>query len=225
MAPRGTTAAAAVAALCGVAAACVLLTATGIGRPAPQAELLDIPKPQYREQQLGLKAASYVRRWSEQAQQAAMSPKEQILALKAQGVPIIFPSKVSDESGNLQKMVSLICVQKLCLEENSGGGHGVSADGHCRRLRRTVSCVATIFPLHMCGNRQPDIVLGCDSSNRRRWQRCRSLPSMLSLLLSHQSLRASAEHARPWRDSRQCAQDAHARRLWMMRVNPKRTSS
>ena len=111
----GSAAAAAAVAVGGVAAACLLLMAGGIGRPAGRAELLRAPV-QYPEQQLagsegqaqmlGPRAASYVRRWSEQAEAAAQSPKEQILALKAQGVPIIFPSKVTDASGNLQKMVS-----------------------------------------------------------------------------------------------------------------------
>ena len=118
---------AAVAALCGVAAACVLLMAGGIGRPAAQAELLGFPG-QYPEQQLaaeelperqtqlGLRASSYVRRWSQQAEvaAAAMSPKKQILALKAQGVPIIFPSKVTDQSGNLQKMVCAPQYVRVC---------------------------------------------------------------------------------------------------------------
>lgn len=107
-------AAVAVASLCGVAAACILLTASGVAKPAPATELLGYaeryPEQQLaanlpaRAQMLGPKAASYVRRWSEQAAQAAMSPKEQILALKAQGVPVIFPSKVTDASGNLNKM-------------------------------------------------------------------------------------------------------------------------
>ena len=109
---------AALAVVCGVAAACVLLVVTGFGKPAGETELLgftqqhvssqqlaaQIPR---RTQQLGPRAASYVRRWSEQAEAAAMSPKEQLLALKAQGVPVIFPAKVTDKSGNLQKMVRM----------------------------------------------------------------------------------------------------------------------
>ena len=113
MTRRSGSAAAAAVAVGGIAAACLLLMAGGIGRPAARTELLGAP-PQYPEQQLaaagepqvlGPRAASYVRRWSQQAEAAAQSPKEQILALKAQGVPIIFPSKVTDMSGNLQKMV------------------------------------------------------------------------------------------------------------------------
>jgi len=119
---RAGSVAAAVAILCGVAAACMVLTASGVTRPARQ-ELLAYPQ-QYPEKQLsaglparaqmlGPKAASFVRRWSEQAEQAAMSPKKQILALKAQGVPIIFPSSVIDMSGNLQKMVCLLVLLPL----------------------------------------------------------------------------------------------------------------
>ena len=102
-----------VASLCGVAFACVLLL-TGVLKPA-RTELVGYPQ-YYPGQQLvsertpalllGPKAASYVRRWDEQGRAAAMSPKEQILALKAQGVPVIFPSVVTDASGNLKKMVS-----------------------------------------------------------------------------------------------------------------------
>ncbi len=116
MARRSGWAAAVAVAAGGVAAACLLLMAGGIGRPAERGELLGAPV-QYPEQQLavsdgqtqvlGPRAASYVRRWSQQAEAAAQSPKAQILALKAQGVPIIFPSKVTDTSGNLQKMVRI----------------------------------------------------------------------------------------------------------------------
>lgn len=90
------------------------MTINSAGKPAATAELLGYPQRPYeqlaaaplseRPAVLGPKAASYVRRWSEKAEVAAMSPKEQLLALKAQGVPVIFPSKVTDESGNLAKM-------------------------------------------------------------------------------------------------------------------------
>ncbi len=114
-----------VASLCGVAFACVLLL-TGVLKPA-RTELVGYPQyyPPAQRQQLvsertpalllGPKAASYVRRWDEQGRAAAMSPKEQILALKAQGVPVIFPSVVTDASGNLKKMVSCFGKSSLLL--------------------------------------------------------------------------------------------------------------
>ena len=105
------------AAASGLAVGVVLMAANSAGRSAVPAEteLLGYPRPYEalataplaaaQPAVLGPRAASYVRRWSAKAEEAAMSPKEQLLALKAQGVPVIFPSKVIDESGNLDKMV------------------------------------------------------------------------------------------------------------------------
>ena len=93
----------------GVAMACLLVTRPRAPRHAellgwsPAQQLVEERSAPPRAQQLGPKAASYVRRWTEAAETAAVSPKAQILALKAQGVPVIFPTSVTDASGRLQK--------------------------------------------------------------------------------------------------------------------------
>lgn len=114
---RSPAAAVVLAAVSGLAVGVVLMAYNSAGRTAvpAQTELLGYPRPYEAlaasrlsaapPRTLGPRAASYVRRWSAKAEEAAMSPKEQLLALKAQGVPVIFPSKVIDESGNLDKMV------------------------------------------------------------------------------------------------------------------------
>ena len=93
----------------GVTMACLLVTrpralrhAELLGWSPAQQLVAEVSAPP-RAQQLGPKAASYVRRWTEAAETAAVSPKAQILALKAQGVPVIFPTSVTDASGRLQK--------------------------------------------------------------------------------------------------------------------------
>jgi uncharacterized membrane protein YgcG len=126
MAPRGSPLAMALSALCGVAAACIVLRMTsvrssvpvallGYGPLYPQQQQLAAGLP-FRENVLGPKAASYVRRWDELAQAAVMSPQAQISELRAQGVPVIFPSLVTDASGKAVKTPS---TQGLFMKKDS----------------------------------------------------------------------------------------------------------
>lgn len=149
----------------GVLVGVIVLTANGVGRPDAGVELLNYPRP-YEQlaaaplaarpaSVLGPRAASYVRRWSEKAEVAAMSPKKQLLALKAQGVPVIFPSNIIDESGNLAKMVGRV----LC---------------YCCQLpacAQSYVCRWFIAPLCCCL-----LTSACwHSTSRRLWLPCRSL--------------------------------------------------
>ena len=200
----------------GVPVGVILMTANGAGKPAATAELLGYPQRPYeqlaaaplsdRPAVLGPKAASYVRRWSEKAEVAAMSPKAQLLALKAQGVPVIFPSKVTDESGNLAKMVCPRLSSALMLPacaKCTTRAEVFIATGFCRYV--------TSVRLH--------------STSRRPWRPCKSLPSTSCQPPSPQNLHASVPRASPWLASRRCAQTVNARRHWMTKASRRRTCS